>query len=87
MIRTYKKGAILLSEGEIAGECYFILKGCVRGYYQVDEEEKTTEIYTEGHPITPISYTQKTPSEYYIACLEDCVISIGSPEKSDELFK
>ena len=27
-IKSYKKGTILLREGELSNECYLILKGC-----------------------------------------------------------
>ncbi len=85
LIETYKKNTNILSEGEVAKECYFILKGCIRSYYVIDGEEKTTEFYTEGQPITPISYHSKEPSEYYLSCLEDCVVSLGT--KNEELIR
>ena len=78
LIESYKKNTILLSEGEVAKECYFILQGCIRSYYVIDGEERTTEFYTESQPITPVSYVTKQPSEYYLSCLEDCVVSLGT---------
>ena len=33
LIKSYKKGSVLLTEGEFSRECYFILKGCIRSYY------------------------------------------------------
>lgn len=87
MMRSYKKGAILLSEGKIAKECFFILQGCVMSYYLVDGEFKVTEFFTESQPITPVSYTTKKPSEYFLECMEDCIISIGTPESSAELMR
>lgn len=86
-IQSYKKRTILLSEGQIAKECYFIMQGCVSSYYLVDGEVKITEFFTESQPITPVSYTTKKPSEYYLECLEDCIISIGTPESSTELMR
>lgn len=87
MIRSYKKGTILLSEGSFAKECFFILKGCISSYYIVDGEVKVTDFFTESQPITPVSYTTKKTSEYYLECLEDSIISIGTPESSAELLK
>jgi len=87
LIQSVKKGTILLSEGKIANECYFILKGCVSSYYLVEGEVKVTEFYTERQPIAPVSYTTKKPSEYYLECLEDCIISIGTPESNEELLR
>ncbi len=85
VIESYKKNTILLSEGERAKECYFVLKGCVRSYYLIDGEEKTTEFYTEQQSITPISYVTSEPSEYYLSCVEDCVVSLGT--KNDLLVE
>lgn len=87
LIKSFKKGAILLSEGKIAHHCYFIMKGCVSSYYLVNGEVKITAFYTENHPITPVGYTNKKPSEYFLECTEDCIISIGTPQNSAELIK
>ena len=35
-IQQFRKGAVLLAEGQISTECYFVLEGCVRQYYLVD---------------------------------------------------
>ncbi|NAS12205.1 Crp/Fnr family transcriptional regulator [Poritiphilus flavus] len=86
-IRSYKKGSVLLSEGDLGKECFFILKGCIYSYYLVEGELKVTEFFTEKQAITPVSYTLKKPSEYYLECLEDCIVSIGSQERSAEIMK
>lgn len=86
-IQSYKKGTILLSEGQIAKECYFIMQGCISSYYLVDGDVKVTDFFTESQPITPVSYTTKQPSDYYLECLEDCIVTIGTPESSAELMK
>ena len=85
-IQSYKKGTILLSEGQIAKECYFIMQGCISSYYLVDGDIKVTDFFTESQPITPVSYTTKQPSDYYLECLEDSIITIGTPESSAELL-
>lgn len=87
VIQSFKNGTLLLSEGKIAKECFFILKGCVSSYYLVKGELKVTEFFTEKQPISPVSYTTKKPSEYYLKCLEDCIISIGTPESSAEFMR
>lgn len=85
VIESHEKNTILLSEGQVAKECYFVLKGCVRSYYLIDGDEKTTEFYTEQQAITPISYVTNEPSEYYLSCLEDSVVSLG--RKNDLLLE
>lgn len=85
-VREFKKGTVLLNQGEVAQECYMVLKGCIRAYHLKDGEEKTTEFFTELHPFTPASYVTRKPSEVTVVCEEDCVLSLGSMEKTQELF-
>jgi CRP-like cAMP-binding protein len=87
-IRAFKKGAVLLKEGQYSPLCYFILKGCIRQYYLVDGEEKTTHFYTEGEPVSPyVGIFKQTPSKYYLSCVEDTVVSVGTPENEKALFQ
>ena len=72
LIRQYKKNEVLLAEGELATECYFILSGCVRAYYLIDGEERNTAFYIENKTITPISYQTHSFSEYYLSCRSKC---------------
>ena len=86
--RTFKKGAVLLKEGQAVKLCYFVLKGCIRQYFLVDGEEKTTNFYTEGQPVTPYEGTYKrVPSNYYLACVEDTIVTISSPEDEVSFFE
>ncbi|MCZ8286922.1 MAG: cyclic nucleotide-binding domain-containing protein, partial [Bacteroidia bacterium] len=64
LFHSVKKGTILLKEGQKSKDSYFILKGCVRTYYVLDSEEKTTAFYTEMEALTPPCVVNKTPSEY-----------------------
>lgn len=74
----FKKGSILLMEGDISSKCYFVLKGCVRQYKIVDGEEKTTAFYTEGQSIVSFSeYTTQAKSKHILICVEDCLLIIG----------
>ena len=86
-IKSFKKGTILLKEGELSNECYFILKGCLRCYYFKNGEEKTTEFYTEEQAVTLSCYGKKTPSEYYLECIENTIASVGTPELESEMFQ
>ncbi|WAC11485.1 Crp/Fnr family transcriptional regulator [Dyadobacter pollutisoli] len=84
--RTIKKGTILLREGQHSNEAYFVLKGCIRSYYMIDGVEKTTAFYTEMEALTPPCVINKAPSEYYISCIEDSIITISTPEMEVEIF-
>lgn len=85
--KSYKKGTVLLKEGELSDESYFVLKGCVRIFYLLEGEEKTTEFYTELEGINPHCVVDKRPSSYYIACVEDCILTVGNPEMEAIMFE
>lgn len=80
IFRSVKKGTILLREGQRSKESYFVLKGCIRTYYCIDGEEKTTAFYTEMESLTPHCVVSKTPSQYYISCVEDTILTVSNSD-------
>ena len=87
IFRTMKKGSILLRAGQCSSESFFVLIGCIRTFYIVDGEEKTTEFYTEMEGVTPPCVINKLPSELYISCVEDSIISASTPGMETEIFQ
>jgi CRP-like cAMP-binding protein len=85
LFHTIKKGTVLLKEGQKSQESYFVLKGCIRVYYVIDGEEKTTAFYTEMEGLNPPCIINKTPSEYYVSCLEDTILVISNDDMGVEI--
>lgn len=86
-IRTFKKGTVLLKEGQIAKECYFVLKGCVRQYYVVEGEEKTANFFTENQWVVSVnSFMNKTPANHYFDCTAETTLVIGTEQKENDLY-
>ena len=86
IIQNFKKGTILLQEGDRVNACYLILKGCIRSYILKDGEEKTIEFYTEEESVSPPNYGKTIPSELYLECIEDTVATVSTPELEMEMF-
>lgn len=86
-VREYKKGHILVSEDEIPLECYFVLQGCVRQYYLIDGEEKTTAFFTERQAVAATNFFDQTPSKYYLVCVEDAKVIVGRIHQDEEMYK
>ena len=85
VFRSYKKGTILLEEGQKSTDSYFVLKGCIRIYYHINGEEKTTAFYTEMDAYTPHCVIDKAPSKYFISCVEDSIITVSNPDMEAEI--
>lgn len=87
IFRSVKKGAILLKEGQYSRESYFVLNGCIRTYYDIDGEERTTAFYTEMEALTPHCVISGAPSEYTVSCLEDTILTVTSADMEAEVNK
>lgn len=88
VVKEYPKGYALLKEGMISRISFFNLKGCIRLYFLIDGEEKTTFFYTENKFITSFrSFTQRQPSRYYLECVEDCTLALIPYELERKLLE
>ena len=85
LFRSVPKGSILLKEGQNSKDSYFVLKGCIRVYYLIDGEEKTTAFYTEMDVFTPHCVIDKAPSKYFISCVEDSILSVSNSDMGVEV--
>ena len=87
-IKKYSKGTILLSEGEISSEAYFVLEGCVRQYFLIDGQEKTNNFFTEEQWVISMqSMANSTPSKHFLECCEDSLLVVGNREKEELLYR
>jgi CRP-like cAMP-binding protein len=87
IFRTHKKGTILLKGGQRSTNGYFVIKGCIRCYYIIDGEEKTTAFYTESESFTPLCVVNVNPSEYYVSCVEDSILIVSNPQMEKVIFE
>lgn len=85
IFRSIKKGSALLKEGQKSKESFFVLKGCIRTYYVLDGEEKTTAFYTEMEVLTPACVINKAPSEYYVSSVEDSILLVSNSDMEAEI--
>lgn len=86
IFKTVKKGTVLLEEGQKSQKGYFVLKGCIRVYYVIEGEEKTTAFYTELQGLTPSCVPSGQASEYFVATTEDCILLIADSSMETEMF-
>lgn len=87
-IKNYPKGTLLLKEGDISTEAYFVLEGCVRQYFLVNGEEKTNNFFTEEQWVISMqSMTNNTPSKHFLECLDTCALVVGNREKEEQLYR
>ena len=87
-VKNFKKGTILLREGQVSKESYQNLSGLIRKYYIIDGNEVTTNFYEEGTSIASFtSLQQKTPAKHDFECIEDCRLAILNKDKEKDLIE
>jgi len=88
VVEEYKKGTMLLRQGEVPKKCYFVLKGCIR-QYSVNEagKEVTSNFYTEEQAASISNARRREkPSEYTLVCLEDAVLVVGDIAVEGDMY-
>lgn len=83
IFRTYKKGTLLLKEGQFSTVSYTLIKGCMKSYYMIDGVEIITTFYIEKDTFLPSKLHSKKPSIHYLACL----MSISNSEMEQIMLK
>ena len=86
LVQEFPKGTVLLKEGQICNECFFIIKGLIRSYYIKEIDEITTDFFMEEQVVSPSCYGTKIPSKLYLECLEETVAFVGTPEMESEVY-
>ena len=86
--KIYQKNELIFTEGKISDEIYFVTKGCVRLFYNVDGNDKTAFFYTEGQFICAgESYTFNIPAIENFQAIEQTELFVFEKSKIENLLK
>lgn len=85
-LKTYRKGEIVVREGQYAKQAYLIAQGCSRAYYLKEGKDISDWFTFENQFMAPIvSFFSDEPSTHYIEFLEDSIAFEFSKESVDYL--
>lgn len=86
--RKIDSRVILLREGEIANHAYFIIKGCLRQWFNKDGKDITFQFFFEGQPVASIdSFLNNQPSLFTIESIEPSIVLSISKNSLRELYR
>jgi CRP-like cAMP-binding protein len=81
------KNEVLLREGNLCNQIYFIEKGTARTFYYRDGKDITYWIATEGEFVGSMaSFFSRTPSNKYVETLENSVLWVFDYYKLENLY-
>jgi CRP-like cAMP-binding protein len=79
---------VLLHEGEISNNIYFIKKGCLREWFNKDGKDITFQFFFEGQAVASIdSFMNNKPSLFSIESIEPTIILSIGKDTFTELLK
>lgn len=82
VIKSHKKGEIILQNGISEKELRFLDKGIIREYYATNDREKNINFYTNMGFITDFSsFSHSTTTKKYQECLTDVDLRVLPKEK------
>ncbi|MBC7864058.1 MAG: Crp/Fnr family transcriptional regulator [Bacteroidia bacterium] len=85
--KNFKKKELLLSEGKICDQIYFVEKGIARAFYYKNGKELTFWLADENEFVGAFtSFFSRTPSNKYIETLEDSTLWIFDYHKLEALY-
>lgn len=87
VFKSYKKGEIILKNGNVENELRFLDQGVIREYYATKDKEKNIYFYTNPGFVTDFaSFVHSTVTKKYIECLTDVNLRVLSKDKYLTLF-
>lgn len=71
--RSYKKGEVIIREGQVCNYIFYIEKGLIKLVTYNNDREFVMQFFDEGYFMSVIdSFTLQLPSTYALLALEDC---------------
>jgi len=87
-IKVFKKGEVVVREGQLAKKAYLIKKGCARAYYLKDGKDISDWFTFENQFMASIvSFFSEAPSPHYIEFIEDSTVYKFNKSTVDMLSK
>lgn len=79
---------LLLEEGQVSSQFFFVAKGSIRMYYLVDGQEKNTFFYEANNFVSSYeSFTKQVPARHYLQTLEPCELATFNAPVVGELLQ
>jgi len=83
-----RKGKILLYEGDVCRNLWFLADGVLRSFHNIGSKEVTSRIMFTNHVvIAPGSFFKQTPATESIEALINCTVVTLSNAKLQEIYK
>ena len=86
--KHFSKGEVLLKEGQVCKQYYFILKGCIRSFGLENGREVNVQFYLDNElACNFISFRSEEPSQFYLIAMEDTDVLYSAKKDAVPVFQ
>ena len=86
--KHFNRGEVLLKEGQVCKEYYFIISGCIRIFGLEDGREVNVKFYFEDDTACDFaSFRSDQPSHFYLVAMEDTVVYSSTKTEAAPVFQ
>jgi CRP-like cAMP-binding protein len=86
LTRSFRKGTILLRQGDRADKAFFVLSGCIRSYALKEGEDRTIDFFIEEEPVMPLEYGRDEASSHFLECVEATTAVVSTPDQEERMM-
>src|SRR4051794_31668782 len=85
--KNFDKGEVLLREGQVCRQFYFIISGCIRSFGLENGREINVRFYFEDDLVCDFSsFRDEAPSQFYFIAMEDSTIYFATKAEAVPVF-
>jgi CRP-like cAMP-binding protein len=86
--KHFDKGEVLLKEGQVCKQYYFILSGCIRSFGLEDGREINVKFYFEDDLVCDfLSFRNEEPSQFYFIAIEYTAVCYATKAEAVPVFQ
>lgn len=86
--KQFRKGDVLLQEGQVCKQFYFILNGCLRSFSLEEGKEVNVHFYFEDEFACEFeSFRNETPSHFNLVAMEDVTVYYATKAEALHILK
>jgi CRP-like cAMP-binding protein len=85
--KKFDKGEVILREGQVCRQYYFIIRGCIRSFGLENGREINVQFYFEDDLVCDFpSFRYETPSKFYFIAMEDSSVYYANKAEAVDAF-
>ena len=86
--KHFRKGDVILKEGQVCKYYYFVASGCIRSFGLENGKDVNVKFYFEDDIACDfVSFRKQEPSQFFFVAMEDCTVYCATKAEAEPIFR